>query len=213
MFRAIAAIASIFLVSMAHAFEFPVSRPALQQGEVWIYRTIDLWTNKETSRYESVFASEENGHLVFRNKNLNSGKVSTVYMSLDQQPCRTMQGSSEMVCTGAMRFPLVRPGESWSYQKLPFPNGQGYFDAECTLTGTESIEVPAGTFDAIRIDCKGSWTRVSDGSRSGRFEERLWYAPVLKRFVRNDFLTFLTTGHPDSRDRTELVEYRPITGR
>ncbi|MFN3828644.1 MAG: hypothetical protein ACK4MK_01190 [Tepidimonas ignava] len=190
-----------------HAQNLPVERPTLQPGERWVYRVVDRWTNQETSKFEQIYAESVDGRLVFRVRSLTKDEAPrTVYLSADQTPCRTMQRSQETVCAGVLKFPLKAVGDRWSYSKLPWPNGKGYFEAECEIKGEEKVTVAAGTFDTVRIECKGQRTRVFDGSGSSRTDETMWYAPAAKRMVRYEFNTYRSDGRPDDRNTTELVE-------
>lgn len=203
----IATVALTGLVAPAIAQVLPIERPTLQRGDRWVYRNIDELTGRETSRFESVFSHSEGERLIFRNRNLTGPEnASTVYQTLDQQSCRRMQGSEQEVCGGIMRMPINAIGERWSFSKLPWRNGKGYFDADCEAKATEDLKTEAGTFATLRIECKGYWTRVFDGSGTGRYEETMWFGPAAKRFVKLELRTWSRNGLPETHTTTELVE-------
>lgn len=194
-------------MASAGAQVLPIEPPTLQRGDRWVYRNVDEFTGRETARFESVFARIEGERLMFRNRNLTGPEnPSTVYQTLDQRSCRRMQNSEQEVCGGPMRMPIAALGERWSFSKLPWRNGKGHFDADCEAKATEDLKTEAGTFSTVRIECKGSWTRVFDGSGTGRYEETLWYAPAAKRFVKLELKTWTRDGRPDAHTTTELVE-------
>lgn len=194
-------------VATAGAQVLPIEPPTLQSGDRWVYRNVDELTGRETARFESIFARVEGERLMFRNRNLTGPEnPSTAYQTLDQRSCRRMQGSEQEVCGGPMRMPIAALGERWSFSKLPWRNGKGYFDADCEAKATEELKTEAGTFATLRIDCKGSWTRVFDGSSTGRYQETLWYAPAAKRFVKRELKTWSRDGRPQMHTVTELVE-------
>lgn len=200
-------LAGVVLAAPGAAQILPVEPPTLQRGDRWVYRNVDELTGRETARFESIFARVEGERLMFRNRNLTGPEnPSTVYQTLDQRSCRRMQDSEQEVCGGPMRMPIAALGERWSFSKLPWRNGKGYFDADCEAKATEDLKTEAGTFPTVRIECKGFWTRVFDGSGTGRYEEKVWYAPATKRFVKMEFRTWLRDGRPDAHTTTELVE-------
>lgn len=189
---------------------FPIEKPSFKPGDRWTYRRIDGWNNTERSRTEIEFVSTEPERWVFRSKNA-SGAFTTFRTNFDLQPCRAMRGSDQEVCTGAFKFPMSADFQN-TYDKLPWMNGEGHSSARCEAKGNEDVTVPAGTFPAIRIECKGFWHRVFDlqqGGRSGRQEEIYWYSSVAKRPVKSQFVNSRPDGNPFDKWIDELVEFRP----
>jgi len=185
----------------------PIERPTLKIGDSWTYRNLDGWNNKETSRSLSTLVSFENDFAIFRSKNLNSGAESTDTVNADLQPCRSMQNDTTIICAGAFKFPLAT-GYKQGIKKLPAGNGQSYFDGDCEGQGMEKVNVPAGEFDAYRIECKGFWTRVFGGSGSGGFKQTLWYAPAIRNQVKSTYEDRNPNGSANNKLIRELVEYK-----
>ncbi|WP_217125942.1 hypothetical protein [Hydrogenophilus thiooxidans] len=206
--RAILACAALGLyLHVGWAEDVLAPRPEFVKGERWVYQRIDMWTDKVENKYEQVFAEVLDNKLVFRSKSLTSDEApQTLYFSQDLNPCRILQSENVEICSGPFKFPLRSVGERWSFKKLPWRNGKGYYDADCELKTQEKVSTPAGEYDTLRIECKGFWQQTMDGSNSGRYEETFWYAPTVKRFVRSDFNTWTSGGRMDSRTRTELIE-------
>jgi hypothetical protein len=77
------------------------------------------------------------------------------------------------------------------------------------VEGWEEVTVPAGTFKALKVSALTWYRRVdSGGSGSGRIVLKYWYAPEVKRVVRNETLD---TGNNNVvyQDTTiELVSYK-----
>ena len=78
------------------------------------------------------------------------------------------------------------------------------------VTGRERIQVPAGTFDAIRVDISQSWSTPSQTNDRGEMVSRtmtVWYAPEVRRAVK-----FVSRGTPsrmvDTQYELELTSYR-----
>jgi hypothetical protein len=78
------------------------------------------------------------------------------------------------------------------------------------VLGRERVQVPAGTFDATRIEIAQSWTSPSQTNDRGESVQRtmtVWYAPEVKRAVRT-----ISRGTPsafvDTQYELELTSYQ-----
>jgi hypothetical protein len=78
------------------------------------------------------------------------------------------------------------------------------------VLGRERVQVPAGTFDAIRIEITQSWTSPSQTNDRGESVQRtlsVWYAPEVRRAVRT-----ISRGTPsafvDTQYELELTSYQ-----
>lgn len=180
----------------------------LKVGDSWTYRTLDGWNNNETRRSTTTLVAFENNLNIYRVKNLTSGEETTTSSTADLQPCRAMQNDTSLVCAGAFKFPFTA-GYKHSYNKQPNLSGQGFFDGDCQGQGMEKVKVPAGEFDAYRIDCKDFWTRVFGGTGTGSFEQKIWYAPAIRYQVKTVFEDRRSDGSPNNKIITELVEHKP----
>lgn len=186
----------------------PIERPVWRVGDNWTYRTLDGWNNNETGRSMVTLVAFENNLNISRFKNLTSDEESTTSSTADLQPCRSMQNDTTVVCAGAFKFPFTA-GYKHSFNKLPASNGRSHLSADCEGQGMEKIKVPAGEFDAYRIECKGFWTLVFGGNSSGRFQQTLWYAPSVRNQVKSVFEDRRSNGSPNNKSITELVEHKP----
>ena len=73
-------------------------------------------------------------------------------------------------------------------------------EAQGTVTGWETVTVPAGTFRALKVIQKGVWRRLDNGSSHVQ-EIAFWYVPEVKRWVKLEATGGLT------RLIEELVSY------
>ncbi|MER2518529.1 MAG: hypothetical protein ABTR92_19395 [Candidatus Accumulibacter phosphatis] len=211
-----------FVCSLVSAAFFPLTAaaetpavaelPAPKVGDVWKFRKIDLWNNSELETYERELVEIQPDHLVYRGKSAPNAEAKTFYHGRSLASCRKMRDSDEENCTGALAFPL-RVGDRNSYAKRPWNKGDGHLTADCEVKGIESVTVPAGTFDAFRVDCDGTWQRVFDitstAGKTGRFEERLWYSPKVGHYVKFTYTSYRPRGGAFTREQTELVEFVP----
>lgn len=76
------------------------------------------------------------------------------------------------------------------------------------LAGSETVTVPAGTFETRKLVIQGTQVmRAAYGNPSRTFTVTVWYAPAVKRFVK---LTFYAphAAYPAEQDTVELVEFK-----
>ena len=71
-------------------------------------------------------------------------------------------------------------------------------DWSVAVVGYEKVRVPAGEFDAFKLEAKGSWI---SGSKTGEESRTYWYAPAARGVVKSEIqdTSGLTT--------TELAEF------
>jgi hypothetical protein len=83
-----------------------------------------------------------------------------------------------------------QPGATWT-QKIVYSGqfnmdgmtiqGRGTLNASCEAIGTEAVRVPAGSFEALRIDCTFKFDMAFLGNLAFNFSntssESIWYAP------------------------------------
>lgn len=77
------------------------------------------------------------------------------------------------------------------------------------LTGTETVQVPAGTFEARKVVIYGGQPLVGE-SAERPYTVTVWFAPAVKRFVKLTFDAHVIAGgyFPADRDSIELMEFR-----
>jgi hypothetical protein len=107
-----------------------------------------------------------------------------------------------------LSFPLS-VGKKWdaTADKMLFSNGKhGKFQIEGRVVGMEKVTVPAGTFDAYKIELHLDATATDEDANIGNTVESIWYAPAVKRYVKLEN-TFTRDGRVRSKDVYELLEY------
>lgn len=116
-------------------------------------------------------------------------------------------------------------GLPWRELSAAFPlvrnNALIAWEVSGTLMGKERVEVPAGVFQAIRVEMRGE-NSDSGGRYSGRrasstnvakFIYSLWYAPEAKRYVKIHQQTWDGKGATISDESVELLKYGEGDGR
>jgi uncharacterized caspase-like protein len=85
--------------------------------------------------------------------------------------------------------------------------GEARFDVEYRITKKERVSVPAGTFNAFRVEGIGTLIRTT---RLIRFEQRTWFAPEQCRraVAREELRAALGRGAEGRAERFELTSFR-----
>ena len=98
----------------------------------------------------------------------------------------------------AVRMPPADWGTAWS--------------GMARAVGTEKVQTPAGTFDAVRIDMSGSRLflrgQMDTAIDPVWLRATAWYAPAARRVVRFTHDTWAFADQPLSRDRYELTSLK-----
>ena len=85
----------------------------------------------------------------------------------------------------ALKFPLA-VGARWRQGYVGFTAFNNLIwdgEAQCKVPAFEAVTVPAGTFDAFRIECVEKWMV---GSRQGATHVTRWYAPAAETVVKQE---------------------------
>lgn len=118
-----------------------------------------------------------------------------------------------------IRFPFV-VGDSWPVSRKLGPAGDVTTQRMTGhVLGEERVTTPAGTFDTYKVELSGFWSADAQATAGvrGRETETIWYAPVVKHFVRREIVTngwanAKTTSVAIFSRVDELVGYRLTTG-
>lgn len=158
--------------------------PTIKVGDRWRSEQSDSRTGVKEADFDrkvtSVSASQIEG-------TENSGKfVWTIDLNV-------IESSTRVIFSGdakELNFPL-EIGKKWDFKyttatKLNPSKLTGRLQFEANVTAYEKVKVPAGEFDAFRIEYKGFWYNGTDG-RSGSMKMTNWYAPAARSVVKTQF--------------------------
>jgi hypothetical protein len=104
------------------------------------------------------------------------------------------------------------PGSGSFAVSVPPPSWGTQWSASATLRGTERRTVPAGTFDALRVEIVGSRPFIR-----GQMDDAIdpiwlfataWYAPAAKRVIQHSRFTQAAGRNVLERDQYQLVSHR-----
>jgi hypothetical protein len=114
--------------------------------------------------------------------------------------------------TGSQFYlPEYSVGKRWAvrYQRLreDWPARDVSYDFK--VVTRENITVPAGTFDAFRIEGQG-WTQSNNGSVSINLQSRYWVAPGTPRYIVFETMNRNSRGSIVASERQELESYTRV---
>lgn len=169
--------------SVAAAQDAPKSAdvPTVKVGDRWKYDESDRRTGiKGTDVIRQVTAVTATQIEGTEN---NSKLVMTPELSIMESSISVFSGEAK-----TLSFPL-EVGKKWAY-KTSFSNktngNKGRWQLEATVVAIERIKVPAGEFDAFKVEYKGFWNNDTSG-RNGRLVIANWYAPSARCVVKTEF--------------------------
>ena len=201
-----------------------VERPDIRVGDQWKYRVTDGYTDETRSITAEVVAVTENE---IRTRNAQMPSVATDASSTggmlevwDHNWNLLRQGEVDYApYYPSMQFPL-ESGKTWSgtVSINVEGNDQLIHEVEGQVAGWERVTVPAGTFDAVRINLRGDYRIDSPTLRGGgSISDVVWYAPALRQVIKKELQrrSFVPAGSIglgglrfQQLERWELVEYR-----
>jgi hypothetical protein len=182
-----------------------VDAPSLTPGDAWTVRYSD------GTRASKKFLREEAGILVFEVSQTPQGRGASqglLHLTRDLSTVRLLDAAGMELQrfvphSLGLQFPLTI-GKVWqgTSQRVDAGKDAGTFVGRYTVTGIETVTVPAGTFRAFRVE--GQTYEVRAPTNRWRFVH--WYAPEVRTEVK------LQATEPDGRvTEVELVEFRPAS--
>jgi len=97
-----------------------------------------------------------------------------------------------------------------------YPDNSNDWNISLQSNGREPVTVPAGTFNALRIELRGirsiptyNISSATYGGVANRFEFVTWYVPELRRYVKSRHRSWNAWSVAIGDEQVELLEYRP----
>ena len=149
-------------------------------------------------------------------------------------------GGKETVVNRPLAFPL-NAGKTWEiHYTEEHPNKQHRseeWNNKYSVVGYEPVEVPAGKFNALKIEAEGHWTavleptqtvvqgaqsnadgtslvtqtqKITDRTTSGRTYKAFWYVPEVRRWVKSVEEYYSSGGVRNERHTGELESYKLV---
>jgi hypothetical protein len=190
----------------------PVEKPNIKIGDRWVYRSIDLWKNEETAKFE-FRVTDTNGDDI----ELDRTKVSLQNNAKEGAPSKRKADlaswtiANSRISAGkyvAFAFPL-EIGKTWQDQyTVNGDNGESFqYSTSVKVEAWEDVQVPAGAFRALKVVRTASFTHFRPSDTLGETSSEIfWYAPEVKRLIKREFQN-THHGRTWTKVREELIEY------
>jgi hypothetical protein len=197
-------VALISFVAPALAqMSFPIERPVLGAGDTFTFQRRDLANNTIIgTQTVTIGAGSESGYAVTVDKNLDFNATPVEEFSLDLGWRGKIDGKPSDAKW--LDFPLTA-GKAWKSHALwKNPIGAiGDEDIDYTVVGIETITVPAGTLEAVKVHGTGWWqmTGMSVQGGVGRPSAKgqtqmmdVWYSPQMKAIIKIEYSKNVPSG-------------------
>ena len=214
--------------------------PAVKSGDTWTYvSSIEIAPSGWRQTHDEVTVMRATpSHIYYESKPVGSTQApKELIAGADWSRERSVNGT-EVVVNRPFAFPLS-PGKTWSvdYTEL-HPNkmfASQKWNSQYWVVGTETVEVPAGKFQAIKIEAEGDWiaqaepthtitqaVQVQQGNTAtmthaqnvgpvqstGRTYKAFWYVPEIGRWVKSVEEYYGSNGVRNERYTTELESFK-----
>jgi len=186
----------------------PASDALPRAGAQWTYAHVDRKYGGEEKRF-TVRAETIDGWTVHETRRRDPGSAAdTVTIRAQElgfvQPIGTA-GMAEL----APYFLAANPEPAGRVGHAPNPGRlRASWKLRITDVRQEAVQVPAGAFQATRVEITGTSNTFSSSAR-GRFKYVAWYVPQVKRYVMLQQTEWDGVGALSSDEMVALVEYQP----
>ncbi len=184
----------------------PVGAPDVHVGDIWHYRTMDGFTNETKLEFTHRIVEVNDREIVVQLKNKNSNNLELRYFNRDWNSLDV--GSTKFdPYYPAYKFPMSI-GVAWKQEfHSTATNGQSYSAfMNGRVVALEKVTVPAGVFDAYRIECDVESQSTDANVNTSKGSKTIWYAPAIRNYIRSE-TTISSEGRVRSKSINELVEY------
>lgn len=217
----------------------PAIQPTVHVSDSWHYKnTVEKQGHFTESHDESTVVRTQSDAILLRIHMVDSPLQPTeVLVGNDWSRRRSVDGQ-ELVVNRPFAFPLVA-GKTWALDyRETSPNrnlSSERWEINYKVVDAEQVTVPAGTFNAVKIEAFGRWTGtlanavtgiattrsdeqgIAVTSRldhqaprgaTGRLYKAFWYVPEVKRAVKVVEETYDSNGLRTESRTSELESYR-----
>lgn len=185
-----------------------------QAGDSWTYRYVDAWKKGSPETVVVRVESSAGGQVTDR-MSMSGGRGSDERTHGDrfeiaERPLGRDVRVVEMLpyVQGLLEGGL-KPGQERSFPDTVI--GAQPFRIKARLIGQEKVSVPAGTFDAVRVEVIGQNTggpvQGNRGPVMFAFAHVVWFVPDIRRVVKAEYRSTNSTNSRLDDDILELVSY------
>ncbi len=185
-------------------------------GDKWIYKIRGRWASSPKHTIEVAVLSVKDNAVQETLTQVDSNARKQLGQRFVRGPVAYVTQSNQMGTEFSpylYAFDELDANSEW--RGIPTPDTNNFWtgwNTQGEADDTETITVPAGTFNALKITLQSS--RNSSGSQTEASREpvrvtyRIWYAKEVKRFVKMVRNTISASGQAIDTDTFELVSYQ-----
>lgn len=208
---ALAVLTACFSVSAAHAQTAPRSAPATH--DEWTYRQKQQRTNEEPRELHPSFSiafDAKPNKLVLASANKKRGQTTVwnVKGTIEKNVCILDIVANEALGIANSCSIALTPGMTWNADDIDTAQ---HVKRQYRVIGQESVQTPAGKFNAIRIESDKQVAEVTNPrtapmalGETKRYRTVYWYSSEVKGMVRVEREIFGPTGARESNTVEEL---------
>ena len=214
--------------------------PAIKGGDSWTYvdtfeKAPSIW--RQTHDEVTVLRATPS-HIYYTSKQSGSTQApSEVIAGADWSRERNMNGA-DVVVNRPFAFPLS-PGKTWAVEYTEQHPNKAFasqkWSSQYRVGDIETVEVPAGKFQAIKVEAEGEWVAQIEPTQTvtqavqmqqgdtamithaqktgpvqvtGRTYKAFWYVPEIGRWVKSVEEYYGSNGVRNERYTAELESYK-----
>lgn len=183
--------------------EARIVKPEIRVGDSWTYRSTNLLA-PGTHEHETRVSFVDNKLILTVSTRKSDGKEFDASWTAEWNAVRSYSEFMYRPHTGTFRFPLRIGNEYEMKYELLRPRADTVVSnttRTVKVVGWETVEVPAGTFRAIKVVAEGL-VQPLDGSDAWRQQTTFWYNAEVRRWVKVQNVL------PKFTASEELLEYK-----
>ena len=188
--------------------QFPV------KGERWIYRSSGKWPTSPKRRFEIIAQTIENSVVTDELRVMEPERGGELRRSRGNGPGFIAWNSIGLEFApylGAFVV-LAQLGSQSGFPTPDMDSQWTQWHSKASVLGQESVSVPAGTFNAFKVEVSSTRTQTGSFTQAQiepvRVRYLVWYAPQVKRYVRMQRIIKSADGTESENDVFELVAHR-----
>lgn len=183
--------------------EMRIPKPEIRVGDSWTYRGTNALA-PGTHEYENRVSFINEKVILLLTTRKSDGKEVDSSWTPEWNALTSHSGYVFRPNTGMFRFPLrvgARHEMKFEFLRPRVDSVESFTMGSTTVVGWEMVEVPAGKFQAIKLEVD-TMVQPLDGSRAYPRQVTFWYAPDVRRWVK--LLVFT----PRVNSNEELLSYK-----
>jgi len=153
-------------------------------GDAWTYESEDITAAVKSAPSTLLVRADfltKDGEVAFTNQDPDmplDQQFVYVYSRVPTDACMVEGLTGIWMRRGADCAKALEPGATWTRESK---KGETKISLAFRYMGMEKVTVPAGTFDALRIDCDN---RAVSSRGEIRMQRKFWYVPALRGMAR-----------------------------